>query len=1633
MAKQMLENSHTDHSACGIGITANLDGTREHVLVTDALRKLASMDSRGGAHIEHNTGDGAGIKTHIPTKLLQQFLTENGSTVILHDGEFGVGQMFLPRDEVPGEDGLTPSQRLIQSQLGAQGLKVAGWRNVPVKMEGVSEVARNKMPDIRQVIFTFPDSIAKADYAKKAMEARVAIEITAQEVGSTLFIASFSTESIIYKGMFRASEVGAVFPDLSNPLYETAFTEIHVRMSTNTSPEHWQAQPCGIISHNGEHNTISKNESDLQVIRREVPGASGSFVPGLSDSLRYDEDIRHLTMQGYTASEAIILLSPPLIDSADPSYSDDVKAMVAWMRHVRTPYNGPAHMVFAAGGEIGAKLDSSGLRPSRVVETNEDGKKRLHVYSEDMVETPWEQRTKSYSLTPGEMVLIKDGVVYRQREILEAIAAKKPKGYYQALLAERTVVLSKTEVVSPLPALHLRERQEAAFWDQDILKVMVEPMMDERAQKVIAMGDDTPIPALSGRPEHVSRYAMQKFAQVTNPPLDPIREESSFTMQVRLGCSPLVSDTSKQVVVDSPVLGIGQLAMIEKSPLKTARLDMVFPSSYDGTTKESLRSSAVSMRDAITVLCLQAEEAVRAGVTILILSDRQIDKTHAPIPDAIAVAAVDKHLKEKGLRARASIVAESAQVNSPHQASLLMAFGASAVYPYMAYEEIGRLFDGRHTAESEARALLEKRAAPVKESEQVVHEIMEKFTQAYADKSFAELCDNYHHAMAHGHMKTMGKMGITDAESYIGSGLMEFIGLDLNTLPEEPKSVADKPTLGKIFAGNFSPIGGDKLSDIAVASVVRHHFAMLPQREKDRALPDNGLYAYSKGGIPHGYGPDAVSMFSNMLGAEAAAEIKGQRLPDKEDGCFTATAVDSFEQTPAYRAFSTSIEMLRAKNPVSLMDAMVVRSARPPVEKSEVQPVSSIVKKSWAGGMSYGALTKGAWKTVAAAENALGAGSNAGEGGEPMKYFGTAKNAKGKQIASGRFGISPEMLAAIKQANGMIEIKVAQGAKPGEGGQLSGLKVNADIAALRGSIPGVDLVSPPPHHDIYSIEDLKELIHDLKAAGIKVGVKLVASSGIGTIACGVVKAGADEINIAGHSGGTGAASATSIHNTGMPAEVGLSMVDQSLRAAGLRDVVKLKTSSAFKDGWDIVKAAILGADRFEWGTTELMLVGCKMLRLCNIPGGCAPGVTNSGEHFRGEGKDIERFKLNVAAEVQEILAGLGFKSLKEIRGHTELLSMDRVPEYLRHKFDFSRMLYRPENVPVSVSAKERHKTPASRKDDEVLSRMENIFPARTEEKHRMEAVRLDTTDRAFGAKLSVEASKVFRRKDSSLKVVSQEGFVRVIGKKPLPLKEGQYYVSDDYVTVRTVGNAGQSYGFINAHGIALEHIGPVQDGLGKSMAGGVIAVITPKHEGYLAHESVIAGNACFYGAYGGKAFVNGQAGNRFAVELHGATVVVEGMGDYGCEFMTSGTVLNLGKVGKHFGAGAVGGIAIQYDPAKTFERSLSSSVRLATPEETNGYLSVIQGLLKEHATRTGSGEAIRILEHWEHEKNHFRIAIPKSLDQIKTVEQRDEVTKTFQKQTFPVSPGMQTWFERLQQQSLGSGQSATSSSHKIGW
>lgn len=1576
------ENSELNHSACGVGLIVNMNQKPTHKLVQDGLKVLTSFEYRAGYNLITDESDGSGIRFYgfsaeffINKAKQGQFIESNNKHLSsLQQNQFTVGQFFLPTE--PKQ--LNQAKNLIAHCAKQQNLLIIGWRdlNDHVANSILSAKALEKKPSLWQAVLIQDPAIqTEIKLEKASLKMALVLSYAARKDKINLNIVSLSSESIVYKGMVPAYQLQDFYHDLCDKEFTACATTLHSRFATNTDPQWPNAQPCVFyISHNGEFNSALANAIEMSNELNYYQFQGIYPNEKLSDSMQFDADLANqMLLKNITLEEAVLrLLAPPNSEN----YSPAINAMLKYWQIQRTPYNGPAFVVGGSQGHYFAKLDSVGLRPSRwALVKDSEGTEQFYAASDDFLNPQTHTLLKKGQLQPGAMLLLNpEGNLLDTQAVLEQINNKYPGQYFEQNIQNILVPISTADSLKRLTTKSdaslnqvienntLQRILYAAGWDFETEDQVVRYMAEFGVEKTGAMGNDTNPLHSTGMPAHIAYFFHQLFAQVSSPPIDSIKERDRFSLTMYLGSMPMGSEKTQLIELDSPILNYGDLDIIElHTSIQVHCIDTSF---FLGKDSDN------NLNDAIKQILRQAEHAAKQG-GILILSDRNTNQERVLIPDLIAVAAVRRYLEQLHLNHKVSIVCDSYQISGPHHASTLIALGAQAIYPRGAYAKICNLF---------ARA---------------------PASYTYNYKTALEKCL----------LKTMGKVGITDIKNFCNGQLVAALGLDLSP---PTRNLLDDPSLGAIFSKIYSPLKGIQLKQIANGIVTRHQQAH-SQEYNFEILPRSGYFMPEKKGIKHGYGPEIINAFTEWMKTEdlraklhqmhIILERKGypnfltsKEIPTINEGYldprqknaagfYPPEYLQDFSPSPAFRKFSKEAERYRIANPTCLRDYFTIKNIGTSYTLyNHLQTQESIRALLFSGSMSQGALTVsnpdtpnqlGAHEALTRGMNAVGAKSASGEGGEDRwDVRDYLKTTRSKQIASGRFGVSAIQIINAEE----IEIKVAQGAKPGEGGEVPGYKVHIRFAAQRGGLPFVPYVSPPPHHDIYSIEDLKQLIHDIKTVKPKVlvAVKLVSSLGIGTIACGVAKAGADIINIGSDSGGTGAAQQSSIKHAGLPAEIGLVEVDRTLRTSGFRDLVQLRVSGGFKTAEDVLIAAILGADQFEFGTTAMLTLGCKMMRTCNHS--CKPGVATDGHLFKGDQINTERYFVNLAADIQIRLKNLGFGSLSDLRGKTDLLQL--INYRLDPLYDFSVLLDRSK-LPEPLSENRLLKIKASLqatldrpKEDALIT---DIKVAKDFEIFNSKPIELSTQDLSFGARIAGTFAYLLEN-NPKLQIV-----------------------------VHTSGNAGQSFGFVLCKGMKMIHTGTVQDGCGKSMSGGELIIRTPNSsKTYPAHENTVAGNAMLYGASGGNIYVNGRAGHRFGILLKGAEVIVEGVGDLAFEYMTSGTGMILGEVGSGLGAGALAGIIIVYN--KNNKLNFANSVRKATGTETEAYSNAIQQMLKNHSKATGSTLAQTLLTDFD--PNHFTVLVPKELDKIKTLSAVVAIIKTYQKREAPLTSGMQVWLEQ---------------------
>ena len=1474
---QGLYNEAYEHDACGVGMVVNIHGGKSHELVDNALKVLENMEHRG-AETRDKTGDGAGIMVQIP----HEFILLQGIPVP-EKGKYGTGLVFLPKD---GKIQQTILSIMIE-EIEREGLELMHVRTVPTCPDVLGIGAREVEPDIKQIFVTgvTEEQASTLDRMLYKVRKRIENRVTDED----FYICSLSSKSIIYKGMLTSGQLRRYFPDLSSPYFTSGLALVHSRFSTNTFPKWKLAQPFRLLAHNGEINTIRGNRGWMKaresVLSSETLGNIKDLRPivqeGMSDSASLDNVFEFLTMSGLSLPQAMAILVPESFNGKNP-ISEDLKAFYEYHSILMEPWDGPAALLFSDGRFAGGMLDRNGLRPSRYTIT----KQGIMVVASEVGVMDFEPSdvVSKGRLQPGKILLIdtQEGKIYYDGEIKEQLAKANPyREWLQANRIQLEKLKSGRHVENSVPNYE-RKLINFGFGQEDIDKTIV-PMATAGQEPVAAMGNDTPLAVISDRPQILFNYFRQQFAQVTNPAIDPIREELVMSLTEYIGAvgtNILTPDASncKMVRLPQPVLTNTQLDIlcnIRYKGFKTKKLAILF----------EIQKGASGLRAAIEDLCKEAEQSVDEGVNYIILSDRDIDETHAAIPSLLAVSAVHHYLIGVGKRVQTALIVESGEIREVMHAALLLGYGASAICPYMTFAVLDDLV---------------KR-----------HKIQEEYATAEA---------NYIKAVDKGLKKVMSKMGISTIRSYRGAKIFESIGLS-------------EDLLRKYFGTEASTIGGIGLKEIARDAIRLHNEAFKPAYINE-FLPNNGQFSWRKDGILHAWNPDTIANLQ------------------------IATRLGSYKKFKEWAAMVDEKE-----KPIFIRDFFGFKKAAKPTPIDEVEPVESIVRHFVTGAMSFGALSIEAHEALALAMNKLGSRSNTGEGGEDNARYhtevgGISLSSKTKQIASGRFGVTAEYLVNAEE----IQIKVAQGAKPGEGGQLPGFKVNEIIAKTRNAIPGISLISPPPHHDIYSIEDLAQLIFDLKNINpsAAVSVKLVAESGVGTIAAGVAKAKADLIVISGAEGGTGASPASSMRFAGISPEIGLAETQQTLVKNGLRGQVRLQTDGQLKTAKDVVIMAMLGADEFSFGTLPLIVLGCVMMRKCNT-NTCPVGVATQDERLRtrfmGKSEYVVNFFTFLAQQVREYLSEIGVHKLKDIIGHTELIVQNEELRIKNEKFaaankwraiDFSRLLYKPEtDKPLYWDRSEFTKV-CGVKDEEIIKEVQKSIDE--QEETTLDFI-IKNTDRAVGTMLSGIIAK----------------------------KYGEAGLPDGAINIKFKGSAGQSFGAFAVKGLNLRLEGEANDYFGKGLSGGRISILPPRAAvlgGFPAEENIIAGNTGLYGATSGELYVNGQVGERFGVRNSGAIAVIEGAGDHCCEYMTGGRVVVLGKTGRNFAAGMSGGVAYVYDPKHTFDYFCNMDmVEINLVEDTVSRKELLE-LIRQHYLHTGSALAGRMLDDWQRYVEDFIQVVP---------------------------------------------------------
>ncbi len=1480
-SQQGMYDPAQERDACGVGFVVDQKGRKSHLIVRQAIEVLNNLHHRGACGCEADTGDGAGILIQMPHRFFLDFRT-NLQFDLPKYGWYGVGIVFLPTDP----EARYHCEWILEKTVVEEGQKVLGWRNVPNDSNQLGLEAKATQPVIRQVFIgrnsELEDEMAferKLYVIRRRVENRIRVLGVSQ--AEMFYVCSLSYRTIIYKGMLKSDQLVPFYQDLENATMETALAMVHSRFSTNTFPSWARAHPYRYLCHNGEINTLRGNVNWMRarqsMFRSKLFGTDlEKILPVLdergSDSGIFDNALELLHLGGRSLPHAIMMMIPEPWEHNE-LMNEAKRNFYRYHACLMEPWDGPASVAFTDGTRIGAVLDRNGLRPSRYYVTK-DG---LVVMASEVgvLDIAAEQIEKKGRLQPGRMLLVdtEQGRIISDQEIKQELAAEHPYGEWVARHQISLAELPESDYVQPVDREKVLLRQKVFGYTTEDLKMILGPMAQAAADPIGSMGNDTSLAVLSDRPQLLYNYFKQLFAQVTNPPIDAIREALVTSGGATIGPERNLlepePESARQIMLKSPILSNESLEKLkqldgtnngraESRGFKSIALPILYP----------VRNGGSGLEDAMEFLCRQASQAIEDGCEIIILSDRGADEDNAPIPALLALSGIHHHLIREETRTRVGLVVESGEPREVHHFALLIGYGASSVNPYLAFESLDEMIENGMLSGLDHRTAVSR----------------------------------YINAAAKGIVKVMSKMGISTVHSYHGAQIFECIGID-------PQVVE------KYFTGTVSRIGGIGI-DVIAEEVLKRHEKAYADRPPERQLDEGGQYHWRDRGEYHLFNPKTVHLLQQ------------------------ACRNNSYETFKKYSALVND----RAEKLATLRSLLGFRAANGPVPLEEVEPVEAIVQRFKAGAMSYGSISREAHETLAIALNRIGAKSNTGEGGEdPARYRpdpnGDSRNSAIKQVASGRFGVTSEYLVQAQE----IQIKMAQGAKPGEGGQLPGHKVYPEIARVRHSTPGVGLISPPPHHDIYSIEDLAQLIHDLKNANsaARINVKLVAEVGVGTIAAGVAKAKADVILISGHDGGTGASPLTSIKHAGLPWELGLAETQQVLLLNDLRSRVTLEVDGQIKTGRDVVVAALLGAEEYGFGTLPLVAMGCIMMRACHLntcPVGVATQNPRLRKKFSGKPSHVVNLMYFLAREIRELVAELGFRSMEELLGRTDCLEFEPALDHWKAAgVDLSNVLFQPK-VPGYVGRRcekeQDHELELALDNTQLLKlcqpALENRFPVTA-------TLPIRNTDRVVGTILGSEVTRRF-------------------GADGLP---------DSTINLHFKGSAGQSFGAFVPPGMTLSLGGDANDYIGKGLSGGRIVVYSPRRASFIPEENVIIGNVAFYGATGGEAYISGVAGERFCVRNSGVMAVVEGVGDHGCEYMTGGRVVVLGKTGRNFAAGMSGGIAYVLDTSGDFSSRCNMEMVQLFELEDDEEAELVRGLIEKHVNYTGSRLAWRVLDKWE--------------------------------------------------------------------
>lgn len=1505
LMKQGLYDPAFEHDACGVGFLAKLDANPSHKLIEDSVKILVNLEHRGALGGDKSTGDGAGIMIQLPHEFFLKEVSQSGIKV---PGlrNYAAAMIFFPQDQAFIEK----CKRIFERNVNEEGCEMLGWRKVPVSSSSIGTLARQTQPEIYQA-FIHRGKVEQDAFERKLYVIRRLIEKevkTLDEDTSQFYISSMSSDRIVYKGLLTAHQLPEFYPDLNHPDFASSFGIVHQRYSTNTLPTWNLAQPFRFIAHNGEINTLSGNINRMKarefILKSKLFGEDIDKIKPViieegSDSAIFDNVLELLVLSGRSLPHAMMMMVPEAYGQKI-QMSEDKRAFYEYHSSIMEPWDGPAAIIFSDSRFLGGILDRNGLRPSRYTVTK-DGTVLL-ASETGVLDIPAETIIKKSRLSPGKMLLVDfaQNRVVPDKEIKSKISRQKP---YRRWIKENIITLRGLFTPASVPSTNeevLLQLQQAFGYTEEELKVIITPMASRSQEAVGSMGNDTPLAVLSEKPQLLFSYFKQRFAQVTNPPIDPLREELVMSLESFIGGEGSILEETPEhfrgFKLNHPVLTTEDLMRIKSAnhpSIKVKTIDILFPKDGQGN----------SLNSALRLVFEQAEKHILEGATILVLSDRNLNSTHIPIPSLLAVSGLHHYLTRQGLRNSASLIIDSGEIREVIHFSLLVGYGADAICPYLAFSTV------RSLAEN---GLLEVKLKP------------------------EEALDSYIIAVKKGFLKTMSRLGISTLHSFFGAQTFEAIGID-------------QQVIDRYFSGTVSRIGGIGLNEIAKEAMMRHKRGYPDTSKPSKLLDVGGSYSLRIDGEKHLWNQETI-----------------YRLQ-------LATRADD------YNIFKEYVNIVNMQNEGSATIRGLFRfKKREAVPLEEVESVESIVKRFMVSAMSFGSISKEAHETIAIAVNRLGAKSNSGEGGEDMQRCiplpnGDSKCSKIKQIASGRFGVTTKYLMSAEE----LQIKIAQGAKPGEGGQLPGHKVSEDIARVRHTTPGVTLISPPPHHDIYSIEDLAQLIFDLKCVNpnAAISVKLVSESGVGTVAAGVAKAKADIVLIAGYEGGTGASPLTSIKHTGIPWEIGLAETHQTLVANNLRDKIKVQVDGQLKTGRDLATAILLGAEEFGFATSVLITIGCIMLRKCHL-NTCSVGVATQDSElrkkFQGKPEFIERYFRFLAMDLREEMAALGFRSVNEMVGHTDVLEYTP-PEFWKTKnLHLEKLLFAFNDNQRSICSVPNNVN-ADVFDDGLIKQ---LIPALDENKTAELSFDIKNTHRTIGARLSGE-------------------IIRKYGEKGLP---------DNSIRLNLCGSAGQSFGAFLAPGITIKLTGDVNDYMGKGMNGGRLIVVPPENAGFQPHDNVIAGNVVLYGATGGEIYINGKAGERFAVRNSGAKAVVEGLGDHGCEYMTGGVVVVIGSTGKNFAAGMSGGLAYVYDPNQLFDTKCNLDMVDLETVWNQDDRNLLYSLLEKHYQYTGSARAENILKNWESNLPLFVKVIPvdyrKVLERMKLSEAIDFETVSATEEVF---------------------------------